>query len=249
MKIQDLKNAFQEPPQHFSNMVGMTLNNLGKEEKIKMKKMTFKKGLVFAVLTVLAFSTTALASGKVVSFVSRSSKNHTYKSFPTAEILAKDIEVMPQLVQEFENGFVFSSGNLSKDMGVDESRNVVVKYNSVILEYVKGTEKILLSINKTLAAQGETQFSDSVQYKDITLGYLEVTAKFVPEGYVMTPQDKENVESGKYIFNDGSNGDVVEQNVQSVEWQKDGVSYCLIAQDCSLEKAEILAMAQEIINA
>ena len=65
----------------------------------------------------------------------------------------------------------------------------------------------------------------------------------------MTEQDKEDMESGKYEFSYGISGDeVVTEEINSVLWLEDGVSYHLFqyGNSGSLTLDELVEMAEEI---
>lgn len=246
MTKKDLRKAFSKPPTHFHNMVEMTLNNLTEEkEKVKMKKMTLRKGLVFAAITVLALSTTALAAGKLASITSMS--NTAYKTFPTAQKISNDIGIEPQLVANFDNGFAFSIGSIATNKDRDEDGNVMREYKSVTLNYTNGNAMVIVTMSGATPNNQDAIAGDKNTYKDIELEYSSHISKSVPDDYIMTEQDKKDVESGKYTFNTGGEN-ITSKKVHVVAWQKDNISYRIMEMGETLDQQGLLNMAYKIID-
>ena len=65
----------------------------------------------------------------------------------------------------------------------------------------------------------------------------------------MTKQDKKDQSSGKVVFSyDDSTSQIEVSQVQSVNWNKDGIQYDLLQIDGKLSAGELADMAREVIN-
>lgn len=81
------------------------------------------------------------------------------------------------------------------------------------------------------------------------LYYVHYINKVVSDDYELTEQDKKDQASGKVVFSydDGASQIEVSQ-VQSVNWNKDGIQYDLLQIDGKLSAGELADMAREVIN-
>ncbi|RHV23112.1 hypothetical protein DXB74_06995, partial [Ruminococcus sp. OM05-7] len=83
----------------------------------------------------------------------------------------------------------------------------------------------------------------------INLYYVHYINKVVSDDYELTEQDKKDQASGKLVFSyDDSASQIDVSQVQSVNWNKDGVQYDLLQIDGKLSAGELVDMAREVIN-
>ena len=81
------------------------------------------------------------------------------------------------------------------------------------------------------------------------LYYVHYINKVVSDDYELTEQDKKDQASGKVVFSyDGSASQIEVSQVQSVNWNKDGIQYDLLQIDGQLSADELADMAREVIN-
>ena len=194
----------------------------------------------------LALGTGLLATGTITSIVGHSSAKPTYTSLPSAETLQNDLEYTPNLPSEFSNGYTFETATVGTVQGEDENGNALDKHKNIGCLYKNGNEEINLYADKWNTPLEENS-AVTETYQDIALYYTAYANKIVPGDYELTAQDKADEASGKYIFSFGS--DEVEINqVQSVAWVQDGITYNLLGIDSNLAQGDLMAMAKEIIN-
>jgi hypothetical protein len=257
MKNYDWKNSFPEPPQEFHEKLCHTLDNLEVKEKGKMKKFTFKKGLIIAAAAVLVIGSAAIATQGTTRVVTGSSwAVPTYKEIPSAEKLEKDIGITPKILSEFSNGYTFDSAtkvdNAIEDL-VDGSKRVVVvengkeqKFKSLSINYKNEDDKITLDAEPA-DFDIEKKASEAENYNGISIGYTAFTNKFVPGNYQQTEQDIKDEAEGKYVFSYGTD-DIEIHEVQGVTWIQDGIKYHINAMDSPLNEQELIDIAKEIID-
>ena len=83
----------------------------------------------------------------------------------------------------------------------------------------------------------------------INLYYVHYINKVVSDDYELTEQDKKDQASGKLVFSyDDSASQIDVSQVQSVNWNKDGIQYDLLQIDGQLSAGELADMAREVIN-
>ena len=81
------------------------------------------------------------------------------------------------------------------------------------------------------------------------LYYVHYINKVVSDDYELTEQDKKDQASGKVVFSyDDSASQIEVSQVQSVNWNKDGIQYDLLQIDGKLSAGELADMAREVIN-
>ena len=81
------------------------------------------------------------------------------------------------------------------------------------------------------------------------LYYVHYINKLVSDDYELTEQDKKDQASGKVVFSyDDSASQIEVSQVQSVNWNKDGIHYDLLQIDGKLSAGELADMAREVIN-
>ena len=79
--------------------------------------------------------------------------------------------------------------------------------------------------------------------------YVHYINKLVSDDYKLTEQDKKDQTSGKVVFSyDDSVSQIEVSQVQSVNWNKDGIQYGLLQIDGKLSAGELADMAREVIN-
>lgn len=256
MSNYDWNSVFPDTPESFKNKVSAILNSLPeKEENDKMenvrifKKGSIKKRVIGALVATMVIGTTVFAAGKISSITSHSSGIAKYTAMPTAEQVKKDFKLNPKLVNEFDNGYVFTDGCIVDNEGTDDKGNSVEKTKSLDFTYAKDNDKLSLYMgNGSLdeRSKGETV---AANYNGIDLYYSSYTNKFEPENYKMTEQDKKDKLSGKYVFSYGSDSDKEKiSQIQCLNWMQDGISYSFIGSDSNLSKDELVKMAQQVIN-
>ena len=81
------------------------------------------------------------------------------------------------------------------------------------------------------------------------LYYVHYINKLVSDDYELTEQDKKDQISGKVVFSyDDSAAQIEVSQVQSVNWNKDGIQYDLLQIDGKLSAGELADMAREVID-
>lgn len=259
MKNYDWKNSFPKPTREFHERLCHTLDNLDERKNVKMRKITFKKGLIIAAaVSAMVIGTAVIATPGTIRTISGSSTSFlNYKEIPTAEKLQKDIGIVPKLLSEFSNGYAFDGAvkvdNAIEDLVDGTKRMVVVdengkeqKFKSLSVKYKNGDNKITLDADP----EGYDIYTDRTEaenYKDISISYNAFTNKFVPADYQKTEQDIKDEDEGKYVFSFGTD-DIEIHYVQGVTWVQDGIKYHINAMDSPLSEQELIDMAKEIID-
>lgn len=258
MKKYDWDNAFPRPTEEFHNRLCQTLDGL-ERENLKMKKVSFKKGiLIAATISALVIGTAAIATQGTSRIISGSSTAFpNYREIPTAEKLEKDIGITPKIVEEFSNGYEFNGAvkvrNAVEDL-VDGNTRVVVtdengkeqKFKSLSIRYKNGDDRIDLNADPAEYCLYMDR-EETENYNGISLSYNAYTNKLVPGNYVQTEQDIKDEEEGKYVFSYGSE-DIEIYEVQGLSWVQDGIYYHICAIDSPLGQDDLIAMAKEVID-
>lgn len=245
MKEKKWQDAFPPTPEHFHKRVEATLEGLPRAKE--KEKMRIKKRLlapVIALVALLAIGTGLLATGNIHSITGSSSSLPDYKEVPTQQQLSEDLGYAPNIPAEFSNGYTFESAVIGDQEGQDEYGNAVDKHKFIQIKYTKDNANIYIYAEKWSTAPS-TPVTET--YDGVDLYYTADMYKFVPPDYELTEQDKADEASGKYIFSYGTDEVEIQTN-QSVSWEKDGISYGLLATDSDLTQDDLMAMAKEALN-
>lgn len=250
--MKSLKDSFPEPTRNFHERIITTLGSLPeKKESIIMKKnIVLRRCIITAVCAAVVLGTAALARGPIFS-KSAHSWGTSYTEFPTQDIVEKDTGIKNINIPEaFSNGYAFKSGRITDNFNYDEKGNILDKYKSVAYTYTNagGTVSIYTSSSEYEEPQQEDQHTVlAEEYNGSKLYYVHYKAKYLPPDYEMTAEDKADEESGKYVFNYGT--DKVEiDDVQQVIFETDGKNIDILCSDESAGRDELLGMAKEIIG-
>ena len=85
------------------------------------------------------------------------------------------------------------------------------------------------------------------QLDGICISYAKDHYKFVPENYKLTQEDLANEKTAHYFISEGT--DSVEENeVSSVSWQEEGITYLISVYDTEMSPDDMISMAKEIIE-
>ena len=217
-----------------------------------MKQTTMrskKKILPLLIAATLTIGVTAVAAtGKISMWTSSSASRAAYTSLPTSEQVTKDIGYRPVLIDTFENGYCFKEGNIRKNSFKDGNANVIENFKSVSFDYQKNGDIVSFKqqkFNSKLTPSGDI----IATVNETNLYYVHYINKVVSDDYELTEQDKKDQSSGKVVFSyDDSASQIEVSQVQSVNWNKDGIQYALLQIDGKLSAGELADMAREVIN-
>ena len=152
------------------------------------------------------------------------------------------------MIDTFENGYCFKDGNIVKNSFKDDNANVIEKFKSVSFDYQKNGDVVSFEqqkFNSKLTPAGDI----IATINGTNLYYVHYINKVVSDDYELTEQDKKDQASGKVVFSyDGSVSQIEVSQVQSVNWNKDGIQYDLLQIEGQLSADELADMAREVIN-
>ena len=167
-------------------------------------------------------------------WIGSSASRADYTSLPTVEQVTKDIGYRPVLIDAFENGYCFKKGNIMKNSFKDDNASVIEKFKSVSFDYQKNGDVVSFEqqkFNSKLISPGDI----IATVNGTNLYYVHYINKVVSDDYELTEQDKKDQTSGKVVFSyDDSASQIEVSQVQSVNWNKDGIQYDLLQIDGKL---------------
>lgn len=214
----------------------------------RVRRMRVRKIIVLAAALVLLLNITAWAAKIVLSGRSSDLSNiPDYYSVPSAERLMKDVGVAPAIPEKFSNGFEFVSGHIVKNEDYGADGSVFEEYKSLYCHYERDGEGFSLNVDAAMAGNQMDDCDTAAVYKGSEIKYLSYVNKCVPGDYKQTKEDKEDEQSGKYVFSYGS-VEVEIHDVQILGWEYKGLNYDLCAIDSKLSKDELVSMAKEFID-
>ncbi len=229
------------------NINQLLANSQYKEER-RMKYVSIKKLSVAGIAVALLSASMIFASGQVTSLVSTSNLFMRCKDYSKLSKQEEKLGYNVEVIESFSNGYNFKEMEVGKVKGLDDLGNTVEIYKELDVQYVhKSGKQISIHMNQRNVGRGFRTPVQTLKCGETTLYYYRDTYKFVPVDYVLTKEDKINLEREDYEISSGS--EKVELSIMSsVEWEKDGVRYHLLAIDTDMTSNEMLNMASEIIQ-
>lgn len=235
MNREELKKEYPQMPDSFLETVNKSVAaELDKNGKV----IKMKKRILLVLAATLAIAVTAIGAGKAAYTVARSDAFSDFTDESKIPDKAEDIGVDFKYVTEFENGYRFNKGYISNCDERDDNDVSIKKYKSLDLIYIRDAGKLFFSVE---------EYNNTMDTEDGEISAFIQPYKCVPVDYELTEQDKEDMESGKYVISVGSE-EVELYDVYHVTWHEDGVQYMLMqySYSGSLTLDEMTEMAEEI---
>lgn len=235
-----------------------------REENHMMKSFFAKKLVILG--AICALSVTCYAAVKTMSsFVSVSSNGQTYEDMMDEN---EKLDMNAKFVKAFANGFTFENGGIGYGDLMDENGNEIGEKTDLLTLTYKNQEKQRVSLN----VQEASALDNTADL--LKEGYDKQTYHFMTSEQNATSLDTEGTEEkihqfefsdeetaseievttksavelgeGKVIEGTGT-GEAKTQEAEIYVWMDGGLVYTLLAMDCDLGEAALVAMADEIM--
>lgn len=199
---------------------------------------------IIAIAAVFACLATAFAAGGLGGWFSGTEK--VYDALPSEAQYIKDVGYAPILIESFENGYTYKTGQVMNNEVYNDAGDVTDTFKSAMFSYVKNGDEIIFSQDK-IQSDKTPQGSVVADVDGCKIYYHSYTNMVVPEDYELSSDEQAAEENGEVIFSYGSD-EVMEYTVQSAQWTEDGVQFMLMQMNGKLSADELVAMAEEAIN-
>lgn len=223
------------------------INKIQISEDKRMKKFSKKKVAIVAAVACMAIGTTAFAAGHIATYRSWSNPQNVITNY--ADAVTKSDELGANLIipQAFSNGYSFDAANTMGMEGLDDSGKVMVRGTDFTARYVKDSmPDINMFIHQVYEENDENYAVSSETIRDVEVYFNQATYKFVPEGYELTDEDRQNMDDPHFEISEGS--DTVEiMNFTGISFEKDGEYYNMFAWDSDMTADEWYEMAEELL--
>ncbi|GLB28267.1 hypothetical protein LAD12857_01900 [Lacrimispora amygdalina] len=212
--------------------------------------MKFRRNKLTAAFTAMVIITvlgtvTAVAAGKITSFVSGTDKN--VNTLTELRELSKDqMKASPKFPDKFTNGMAFVKGNISHVKGMDEDNNQVITYSEAYADYGENSQVVLSCHVHQDTISAENQPGQKEVYQGVELNSAEMQYVFLPEGQEPSEEDKKLQEEGKMMISYGSDQEE-RKMLKSVNWSENGIDYLLFTFE-NVELNSMTSMAKEVID-
>lgn len=245
----EIKNALEHQaetcfaPEYAKEQIEYRISmGINKEEK-KMKKFNFKKVAAAALLAVALTGTVCYAAGNAIGItigITDSSQGYTrFKDLGKAE---KKAGLISNAVEEFPNGYKFLRADISKFSDVDDSGNSVYSWKELDISYQNEKGNIItLDISSEKLYESDKILSQDYKKDGMTYYYNSIRNKTVPEGYVPSEKETEEMEKGILNIAEGGDNTVTENNYLYIFWEKDDRTYYLSGFDVEMDDLKQMA--------
>lgn len=223
------------------------------ERSRRMKRFSMKKVVLAAAAVALLGSVTAAAAGRLAYTASHSSMADQVTDYSALAGVEEEVGFAFPAPETFSNGFRFAYAVPVDSSDYDEEGNVVSSYKAVDLNYTDGTQEVTFMISPGSSSEEEGRAPGSTpvwsgEKEGISLTVTRTVHRFVPPDYELTEEDRKAQEDGSVVFSYGS--EAVEEMVSyDCTFEKDGLSYCVLGFDLTMEPEELAGMAAELATA
>ena len=223
------------------------INKIRISEDKRMKKFGKKKFAIVAAVACMAIGTTAFAAGHIATYRSWSNPQNEITNYTDAVTKSDELGANLIIPQAFSNGYMFEAANTMGVEGIDDSGNVMVKGTDFTARYTKDSmPDINMFINQVYEENDENYAVSSKTIGEVEVYYNQVTYKFVPEGYELSDEDKQNMDDPHFELSYGT--DAVEiMNYTGISFENDGKYYNMFAWDSEMTVDEWYEMATELL--
>ena len=219
-------------------------------EEGRLMKFNKKKAIVLIAVACMVMGTTVFAAGRIASYRSWSSNLFKEKDITKSRDDAGKLGVSLEIPEAFSNGYTFSYSNCGGIEALDENGNSMDNGKTFMATYTKdGCSDVYLNVDPSFEPLDVSNI-EKYQVKDIggvSVGFYSDTYKFVPSDYVLTDDDKENIERPDYEISYGSTTVQVQQCGGFI-FEYDSKIYNMLAFDSGLTVDEWYEMAEDLLN-
>lgn len=240
--------AFGKCPDGFHNSVNSALSEISNREEKNMSKFSFGKKAIITVAAVMVIGVTAVAASKAVSLTGHTNLNEAIYNISDIQEKTDAEKINVKYIEEFSNGYKFVKGFESNGSAADENGETLREYKFYNLDYSKGKNDVVLYVDPDADITGVPDGEPALEIDGTDIYTFETVFKFVPPDYELTEQDKEDQESGKYVFSYGSEK-VQTETMRQVMWQDGNLTFTLLDSTGTVDMSELTAMAEEMIKA
>ena len=249
-------DEIQENPYEKNKVMSL----IKERESFKMRNKHFPKKAIIVIAAIVCLSaTTALAAGgQIAGWVSHVTLNEpTYASVEEVQNANEDFGFQPYLVDEFANGYAFTTAYMTKFDALDADNNKIGVMKEMDATYKNADgEKVYLteSVKPADLVPGDdiTAYDGETTYNDITIKYDVTPYKCVSTDYEITEEEQAKIDAGEMQISVDSDKHHEPEyyDVFAATWTIDGVDYMIFGfdYDSSLTESELYEMAEEIID-
>ena len=246
--------------------------NFALQNPVKRRRHSWRK-MTVALVAVAAVAVVGAVAGGMGSITSHSWSDQRLSYADTLSHM-QGVSADATAPEAFANGFTFNKGydteTTAENAGASEDRSAVTAV------YTKDGVELALSVQKPYTVFGDFAAADKTnesaesadaqavaatggesaegkvtatkEVNGVTLSFCDQQYLFVPVDYTPTDEQAAAEKAGDLAISYGSD-EVETSNFQSVEWEKDGLSYMLSGAKTGLDADTFFTMASELIGA
>ncbi len=229
-------------------MNGETANGGRMKGKLDIKKI----GLTVAACLTL-FSVTAIAAGEAVSISSWNRIDTKTSNFQDLSKIEEKAGIDITAVEGFRNGYLFDHMEVEEGKTWDAEGNAIRNFKGIDLTYVKdGCPEIYINMDPSDIYSDSHDTGRDMAVKEIdgiNVYYNYDEYLNLPEGEEATEEELQRSETDQHFFISDGSDERYTCYVSGVDFEIDGITYCLIGFDVDMTADELFGMAEEIIAA
>ena len=218
--------------------------------RMKGKLDIRKLGIAVAACLTL-FSVTAFAAGEAAGIVSWNRIDTRTSSFEDLAKIEEKAELDITAVEAFSNGYTFDCMEVEEAKTQDEDGNDLRHFKGIDITYVKeGCPWISLSADPAEMYDDPHEGDTAVRDIDgITVYYNYTECLNLPVDEEPTQEEVERDKNERNFSISVGSDERYTDYCSSVNFEMNGISYCLLGFDLDMTEDELFDMAEEIISA
>jgi hypothetical protein len=155
-------------------------------------------------------------------------------------------------IPSFSNGYEFEKMEIDECTKQDENNNDILSYRDICINYVKDNEPhVAIYMEPEEMESGDSsEVAQAIRnVGDVNIYYHCDEYLYVPVGETLTDEEKERDANDPHFFISDGSEEREKHMISFAGFVLDGVSYCILSSDTSMNADEMMDMAEEIINA
>lgn len=224
------------------------IHRIKRSKENKIVKFSKKKIAIVAVIACMAIGTTALAAGRISTYLSWSDNRTESRDYASVEAYLDKEEVNAAIPENLSNGYAFASSNTGGTRGQDENGNTLAEGEFFAVTYQKAdSQDLYLNIDPAFETEDRSGATEIREINGTTVYYNKDIYKMVPSNYERTKEDDLKEKAGHFYVSCGA--DKVElQTLDSIVFEMDGKVFNLISFDNTMSTDEWFALAADFIG-
>ncbi|MBQ9707932.1 MAG: hypothetical protein IJV66_01955, partial [Firmicutes bacterium] len=219
------------------------------DEKMK-KRFTKRRVAVLSAVCCLLIASASYAANGMISYIGSSPSQPQCIDFDDLAKVTDKLGYDVNVPDELSGGYEFASATLG-DFRAEQDGSVLTKGKELSVEYASESgDKVNLSIIPKAPSDESASSGDVKNVAGVNVEYTEESAKYVPQDYEKTDEDRAKESAGNFTVNYWGEDYVLETEYMFTTFEMGDARYQVWTENKgNVSKSELLDMAKDVISA